>query len=243
MPCWLVGAVGGGRAGRCLDVPVGGPLWIWPRVRVRIGALAERRPRRLIVLGGGCAAVAGLVVGGPVAAAVLATYAALAVRALVRQAARRRAARRGREASTTLRPGRGSAGGPATRCGDVWSPVDGGSDHAVRSVGTDPRIAELTAAVWRLAERTGAPAADLVERIEADARAADRATASAAAQAAGAQATALLLAGAAARRHRARLRDRGGPAAGAAAHRDWARRVRSAPCCCSAAVCCGRTVW
>lgn len=48
--------------------------------------------------------------------------------------------------------------------------------------------------MWRLAERTGAPAADLVERIEADARAADRAKASAAAQAAGAQATAILLA-------------------------------------------------
>ena len=45
-----------------------------------------------------------------------------------------------------------------------------------------------------LAERTGAPAADLVERIEADARAADRARASASAQAAGAQATALMLA-------------------------------------------------
>jgi tight adherence protein B len=52
----------------------------------------------------------------------------------------------------------------------------------------------LTAAIWRLAERTGAPAADLIERIEADARAADRAQLSAAAQAAGAQATALLLA-------------------------------------------------
>ncbi|WP_412738846.1 hypothetical protein [Krasilnikovia sp. MM14-A1259] len=63
--------------------------------------------------------------------------------------------------------------------------------------GGDPgqrRLAELTGAVWRLAERTGAPAADLVERIEADARAGDRARASAAAQAAGAQATAVLLA-------------------------------------------------
>ncbi|RZU51574.1 tight adherence protein B [Krasilnikovia cinnamomea] len=56
------------------------------------------------------------------------------------------------------------------------------------------RIAELTDAVWRLAERTGAPAADLVERLEADARAGVRARASAAAQSAGAQATALLLA-------------------------------------------------
>ncbi|WP_433373337.1 hypothetical protein ACQPZX_01675 [Actinoplanes sp. CA-142083] len=57
------------------------------------------------------------------------------------------------------------------------------------------RLERLTASVWRLAERTGAPAADLVERIEADARAADRAADAAAAQAAGAQATALLLAG------------------------------------------------
>ncbi|XVU25755.1 hypothetical protein ACQPZJ_01475 [Actinoplanes sp. CA-054009] len=56
------------------------------------------------------------------------------------------------------------------------------------------RLAQLTASVWRLAERTGAPAADLVEQIEADARAADRAAASASAQAAGAQATAVLLA-------------------------------------------------
>jgi tight adherence protein B len=52
----------------------------------------------------------------------------------------------------------------------------------------------LTGAVWRLAERTGAPAADLIERIERDARVADRARAAAVAQAAGAQATALLLA-------------------------------------------------
>jgi tight adherence protein B len=57
-----------------------------------------------------------------------------------------------------------------------------------------PRLSDLTSAVWRLAERTGAPAADLVERIEADARAADRSLAAAEAQAAGARATALLLA-------------------------------------------------
>jgi tight adherence protein B len=58
----------------------------------------------------------------------------------------------------------------------------------------DARLAELTAAVWRLGERTGAPAADLIERIEADGRAGDRAKATAAAEAAGAQATAMLLA-------------------------------------------------
>jgi tight adherence protein B len=56
-------------------------------------------------------------------------------------------------------------------------------------------LRDLTAAVWRLAERTGAPVADLVDRIEADGRAADRGRAAAAAHAAGARATALLLAG------------------------------------------------
>ncbi len=66
---------------------------------------------------------------------------------------------------------------------------------APRSTPDDSRLRELTAAVWRLAERTGAPVADLVDRIEADGRAADRGRAAAAAHAAGARATALLLAG------------------------------------------------
>lgn len=57
------------------------------------------------------------------------------------------------------------------------------------------RLARLTRSAVRLAERTGAPLADLVERIEADARAMDRGLAAAEAQAAGARATAALLAG------------------------------------------------
>jgi tight adherence protein B len=88
--------------------------------------------------------------------------------------------------------GRTSAGSlrPA-RTGPNRGFVGAVSKHAIHH---ELRITALTAAVWRLAEQTGAPAADLVDRIEADARAADRAQASAAAQAAGAQATALLLA-------------------------------------------------
>ncbi|GAA4569576.1 hypothetical protein GCM10023176_26490 [Micromonospora coerulea] len=62
-----------------------------------------------------------------------------------------------------------------------------------RSDGPD-RVAELVRAAVRLADRTGAPLAELLERIEADARAADRGLAAAAAQAAGARATAWLLA-------------------------------------------------
>ncbi|MFF3853360.1 type II secretion system F family protein [Micromonospora sp. NPDC002575] len=56
------------------------------------------------------------------------------------------------------------------------------------------RLRQLARAAVRLADRTGAPLADLLERIEADARAGDRGLAAAAAQAAGARATAWLLA-------------------------------------------------
>jgi len=57
----------------------------------------------------------------------------------------------------------------------------------------EPLRARAAAAV-RLAEATGAPLAELFERIEADGRAADRAAATAAAQSAGARATVWLLA-------------------------------------------------
>ncbi|KWV34677.1 hypothetical protein [Micromonospora rifamycinica] len=60
--------------------------------------------------------------------------------------------------------------------------------------GTD-RLERLARSAVRLADRTGAPLAELLERVEADARATDRGLAGAAAQAAGANATALLLAG------------------------------------------------
>ena len=99
----------------------------------------------------------------------------------------------------------GLAGGSDGLAGGLAGPVGGSAGLAVGPAGTagvaeggavppDARIGELTSAVWRLAERTGAPAADLVERIEADARAADRSRAKAEAEASGARSTALLLA-------------------------------------------------
>jgi tight adherence protein B len=58
----------------------------------------------------------------------------------------------------------------------------------------DPRLGRLVEALRRLADQTGAPLADLLERVEADARALDRIRALAAAQSAGTRATAWLLA-------------------------------------------------
>ena len=136
--------------------------------------------RRLLWWSSGAAAGFGLLAGGPVAAVVAIVYTTLAGRALRRRAARQQATVARAAALDEL-----SALAADLRAGLPPAPVE-----------TEPadRIGRLAASVWRLAERTGAPAADLVERIEADARAADRAVAAAAAQAAGAQATALLLA-------------------------------------------------
>ncbi|GAB1688915.1 type II secretion system F family protein [Krasilnikovia sp. M28-CT-15] len=169
-------------------------LQAWPT------ALAGQ-PLRVVAVAGGLAAIAGWLVAGLVAGLVAAVYAALGCRALTRGMARRAADTARSQAlddlcalAADLRAGKPppvpmSAGSPAASA----EPDDGGPGP----LSADPerrRIAELTEAVWHLAERTGAPAADLVERLEADVRAGVRARSSAAAQAAGAQATALLLA-------------------------------------------------
>jgi tight adherence protein B len=190
-------------------------------MRARLESRAVRRPRQLVALVALAAAIVGWIVGGPVAAMVGIVYGALAARAVARRIAKQRdTAARARHLddlcalAADLRAGLPPATAadlhPATRplihgSGRELSLEASGiaatrapnpsatavSKHAIHG---ELRIIELTAAVWRLAEHTGAPAADLVERIEADARATDRAQASAAAQAAGAQATALLLA-------------------------------------------------
>ncbi|WP_332367392.1 type II secretion system F family protein [Micromonospora sp. WMMC241] len=128
------------------------------------------------VLGGGV----GAVLGGPVAALVLAAYGTLAARAAVRRRAQREADRTHRRDLDRL----------AAAAADLRAGLPAG---AVLDGGTG-RIARLCHAAVRLADRTGAPLADLLERIEADARAADRGLAAAAAQAAGSRATAWLLA-------------------------------------------------
>lgn len=191
------------------------------RVWSRTPALADGPPRRAVGLAVLSGAVVGTLMGGLVGGLVLAVYGALGARAAVRRAARRRAAvARSRSLddlnalAADLRAGLaigplpstpGSATGarsagalPQESRDRVGELRDSGPGTAVGDTrmldNLDPRLGELTAAVWRLAEQTGAPAADLVERIEADARASDRSRATAAAQAAGAQATALLLA-------------------------------------------------
>ncbi|WBC10714.1 hypothetical protein [Micromonospora sp. WMMA1947] len=140
-------------------------------------ALSAGRVLPVAALGG---AVTGALLGGPVAALVLATYGVLAARAVLRRRTHRTAALAHRRELDRL-----GAVAADLRAG---LPADGGIDDG------PGRVARLALAAGRLADRTGAPLADLLERIEADARAADRGLAAAAAQAAGARATAWLLA-------------------------------------------------
>ncbi len=156
-----------------------------PTRRISLPAV-DWRSRRVLVGLLGAVVVTALLAGGPVAGAVVAVYAVLAGRALHRRAARRQASA-ARSAALD-----GLVGLAADLRAGLPPAAAGTGRLAMRPA---DRLAQLTASVWRLAERTGAPAADLIERIEADARAADRAVAKAAAQGAGAQATAMLLAG------------------------------------------------
>lgn len=148
-----------------------------------VGRLAEPG---LWSAAGALAAFFGLLLAGPVTAALLAGYGALAVRWL--------GLRERRRATVLARSRMLDSLGSLTA--DLRAGLPANLESIVDSLSgaADPLAARAAAAV-SLAESTGAPLADLLERIEADARADDRARANAEAQSAGARATALLLAG------------------------------------------------
>jgi tight adherence protein B len=152
----------------------------------RVGA----SPRRTTLVAGCAAGTAGAALGGPVAAVAAAAYAALAIHGLARRRHTRLVA-----ALHARRLDELSALAADLRAG-LPPVVAHMRDFAEQSqgIGAVDRLTHLTQAAGRLADETGAPLADLLDRIEADARAADRARAAALAQAAGARVTALLLA-------------------------------------------------
>ncbi|WP_435871862.1 hypothetical protein [Micromonospora echinospora] len=134
--------------------------------------------RRALPVAALLGAVTGALLGGPVAALALATYGLLAARAVLRRRTHRAAALAHRRDLDRV----------AAVAADLRAGLPADLDDG------PGRVARLARAAGKLADRTGAPLADLLERIEADARAADRGLAAAAAQAAGARATAWLLA-------------------------------------------------
>jgi tight adherence protein B len=149
-----------------------------------LAVLDGPRWRPVLAASGTAAVVAGLA-GGPVAGLVAAAYAGLGVHEWRRRTGRRRAEARRAAYLDEL-----ASLVAELRAGIPAAVVAAGRDENP----ADVRLGRLTGAVWGLAERTGAPAADLLDRIESDARSADRSARTAAAQAAGAQTTAMLLA-------------------------------------------------
>ncbi|GIG90910.1 type II secretion system F family protein [Plantactinospora endophytica] len=164
-----------------------GPGARLPRSAALDRLLTSVPPWRTVLVGVVLGGVGGALAGGPVAALAVAAYTGLAVRALLRRRANRTAEhahRRQLDELCALAADLRAGLPPSTALSTATSVVDG-----------PDRLAGLARAAVRLAEETGAPLADLVERIEADARAMDRGLAAAEAQAAGARATAWLLAG------------------------------------------------
>jgi tight adherence protein B len=174
---------------RVLDTPSRVPAaardWIRSVARIR-PPLRVALP--LAAIAGACL---GTGLGGPVAGAVLGTYCGVAAWALVRVRARRDESASWRQAmdavsglAAELRAGLPLEAATATTA--LRSPaLVGRPAHAV--------VGRVEAAI-QLAESSGAPLADVLERLEVHLRALDRARVTAAAQAAGARVSALLLA-------------------------------------------------
>ncbi len=175
-----VAAPGRGRTLRRLLAALGQDSRSAPSV-----ARLRRRPRPplwTVLLAGAAAAVVGTTIaGGPVAGLATAAYCGVATRILRRRRADQLASRSRERALDVM----------YCLAADLRAGAPVGTASTVER---GDRLAWLVEALRRVADQTGAPLADLLERAAADARATDRISAVAAAQAAGAQATAWLLA-------------------------------------------------
>ena len=183
---WLWGSGSDGL----IPAPIVG--WLWARVNCPLrGPLHGDLSGHLrgtpsgIALPALAVGLVGLVLAGPVAGVAGVAYGALALRAL----SRRRAARTERAEHVRALDRLGALAADL-RAG---LPIPAAMTALERGQLRD-RLQRLARAALALAEQTGAPLADLLDRIAADARSTRRAVAAAAAQAAGARATACLLA-------------------------------------------------
>lgn len=177
------------------------PEAVVPMIRARVARIAAvaaaQGPRRLVVGAVAVCSFLALLVGGTVAAVVAVVYAWLAARTVSRRSAgRREAASRARMLDDLAALAADLRAGLPRVAAEPTVPVAARTGH-ISHIGYASHIerpGSRVEAVLLLADRTGAPAAELVERLEADARAIGRAAATATAQAAGVQATAMLLA-------------------------------------------------
>lgn len=196
---------------------------LFPAARSRDRASGRaHRSRRVATLAAVLSGVVFLAVGGPVAAVLAATYSALTVSAVLRRRLARRHAEASGAAldavvglAADLRAGvtpalAVAAAAPALPIGGPPIPssvpamaapeVVTGRPEAGHVLPADRapeevrRLATRVRSAWQVAETTGAPLADLLDRLDADARTAARVRQVAASHAAGTWATAWLLA-------------------------------------------------
>jgi tight adherence protein B len=148
-------------------------------------ALCDRRPR-LTVVAVAVIAAAAASSGGPVAAGLAAMYSGLVVRGLIRR-------RRERVDEGDLATGLDAVAGLAAdlRAGAAPPPV---LRSALAVLQRSSDAASAVCAAWQVSEHTGAPLADVLDRVEAQLRTQNRIRRTAMAHTAGARATALLLA-------------------------------------------------
>lgn len=153
--------------------------------------LADHRPHTVAATVGAIGAAVATLAAGPVAGAAAAVYGTLAASMVLR----RRRVRWSAEATAR------ALDAVAVLAADLRAgTAPGGALSAalpalsVTDVAPVARLVERITSSWEVAEAAGAPLADLLDRLETDARGLDRVRANAAAQAAGATATAWLLA-------------------------------------------------
>jgi len=173
--------------GRTLLPAAAGPaLARWAAARSAVA-------HRAVALGAIGAGALGFVLAGPVAGAVVAAYGATGAALALRAATHRAEARSLRAAmdavaafAAELRAGVTVGSAIAAAARSLAGPVVVGDGAAT--------VARRVEAAVEVAEASGAPLADVLDRLDTHLRAVDRAGATAAAQAAGARASALLLA-------------------------------------------------
>jgi tight adherence protein B len=149
-------------------------------------ALSAGRTRPVVAAVVAAVGVAAAAAAGAVAGLVSAVYAGVAAVAALRSL-------RGRAEARNL-TGAVEAVGMLAADLRAGLPVPAALDAARDTVDRVPRVAARVAAALEVADRTGAPVADVLDRLDADLRAAARLRAAMVAQAAGSRASAWLLA-------------------------------------------------
>jgi tight adherence protein B len=152
---------------------------------VRRSAAVLRRPRLLAVAAGACAGVPAALVAGLLAGLVVGVYGVVATGCWLRRRQGRDAVRVRAQALDAL----------AALAADLRAGLPpSAAREAAPLIDAVPLIRDRVATAIRVADRTGAPLADLLDRLEVDLRGLDRVRLTAAAHAAGTRATAGLLA-------------------------------------------------